>query len=166
MKQLLLMRHAKSDWSHPGQDDQDRGLNPRGQKDAALMGRFILRSDLLPERVFLSPAVRVLQTWEGMSASWPQTISENIHELYLASVDTLEDIVRQCPAAVSRLLLIAHNPGLEEAAALWCSRGGHIRMSTATLAVLEADVSDWSQLRPGDMTLKGLFYPRALKQSL
>ena len=62
MKILLILRHAKSSWDHPGLRDHDRPLNPRGRRDAPRMGRFLVERDLVPERIVSSTAVRARTT--------------------------------------------------------------------------------------------------------
>ncbi len=165
MKELVLLRHAKSDWSQSGSQDIDRKLNERGQEDAPLIGRFLEKADLLPDLAYLSPARRVQDTWSGMGTSWKYSIpSEILNHLYLAAPQVIYSVITQCSSSIDRLLVLGHNPGMEETVSLLCGLEVNIKMSTAALAVLSIESPSWGLIQPGQMTLRGLFYPRALKK--
>lgn len=87
MRQLTLVRHAKSDWSLPGQQDWDRPLNKRGQRDAPEMARRLRARKLKPDLVLASPAVRALTTAAIMARELkvPAAQVRQDERLYLAS---------------------------------------------------------------------------------
>lgn len=140
---LILMRHAKSDWSAHGIPDHDRPLNPRGVKAAKLMGRVIEGSVPTVELVFASTAVRVQQTLELMKKEWQRLKPSinSINDLYLASPNSILKLIAQIDHAHSVVLVIGHNPGLEELALLL---GGHsVEFPTACVAEFRTTAASW-----------------------
>lgn len=114
-RELLLLRHGKSDWRKPVAD-YDRPLRKRGRQGAKTMGGWLAQQGLEPDYVLSSPAERALSTAEkcvralGHKASWVHTDKR----LYLADADTLLRALQQLPADCQRALLVGHNPGLED----------------------------------------------------
>lgn len=155
MPRLLLMRHAKSSWAESGVADHDRPLNARGIAAAAAMGRHLAALEIVPDRLLVSTARRTRATIAGVLAEvsgWPQPAFDE--RLYAASSAQLFGIVRQTPADVGTLMLVAHNPGMQMLATeiggaeAW-SRVG--KYPTGSLAVLELD-GDWAEARSGRLT--------------
>ena len=162
MKTLLILRHAKSSWDHPGLRDHDRPLNPRGRRDAPRMGRFLVERDLVPERIVSSTAVRARTTAELAAGEFdPEVEIETTSDLYLASPDNYVDVVEAMGGAEERLMVVGHNPGIT--ALVWHLTGDGEHMPTAALAAVELDIDDWPELgsaRRG--RLVGLWRPKAL----
>ena len=159
MKNLLVMRHAKSDWTVPGQSDFERTLNDRGLKDLPRIAR-VLRAWGEPERIIASSAARARHTAEGIVAD-----SEAIHfddRLYLASPQTLTSVVQQTDARVESALVVAHNPGLEDWIGELC--GCRLRLPTAAIACLQLDLKRWNELSSGSGQLQWFIVPRLLKK--
>ncbi len=122
MKTLTLIRHAKSDWSDLSLSDFDRPLNKRGYKNAPMMGRILSQSTQHPDLILSSPALRAKTTAELIARElhYPiQTIRYD-ETLYDADPHTIIASLRQVPDTVEHLFLIAHNPGLSEAAEYLC----------------------------------------------
>ncbi|MER9111442.1 histidine phosphatase family protein, partial [Mesorhizobium sp. M0938] len=114
-KQLLLLRHAKSSWDDPDLIDFDRPLSGRGLKAAPLVGRELARQGWLPDLALVSPALRSRDTWRLVSAELPaKTPAKFVQALYEASVADVLAKIRQANAGTNSLLVIGHNPGLEE----------------------------------------------------
>jgi len=163
MKTLLVMRHAKSDWSEPGASDFDRPLNKRGRKDVPRMARFLKAlappGDGAPG-ILSSPAARAKETAEGMAASLGAPI---VHDgrLYGADPATLSDVLAGFDPELGSCLVVAHNPGLEA----WISHlcGARVRLATATVACLHLAIDDWSALRDHCAHLEWLITPKLLK---
>ncbi|HEY0311785.1 MAG TPA: histidine phosphatase family protein [Allosphingosinicella sp.] len=170
MKVLTLLRHAKSGWDDPVLRDFDRPLNPRGRRAARTVTREIRRLGLGFDRVLASPARRVIETLEEVGQSVPLAPDYD-QRLYLASSEALLELARGTKDGVDRLLLVAHNPGLEELA-LRLSGAGELRdelalkYPTATLAELEFDVASWRQVRDGGAILTRFIRPRDLDPAL
>ncbi len=173
MRRLLLLRHAKSDRTSSVRD-HDRPLAPRGRRDAPAIGKLMRKQDLMPNRVLCSGAKRTRQTWELVSPQiGPEPEVEFSEALYLTPWNAIVNLLRQTPAATKTLLVIGHNPGLEDcAAALLRPKAGAgegprraamgAKFPTAALAVLDCDISEWSQLAPGCAALAAFMRPRDL----
>jgi phosphohistidine phosphatase len=108
---LILMRHAKSAWGDPEQDDHDRPLNQRGQASAARLGNWLRARGHVPARILCSDAVRTRETCERLALPLEPELRQ---DLYLAEAETILRIV--AAAADRPLLVIGHNPGIAEAA--------------------------------------------------
>jgi phosphohistidine phosphatase len=171
LKLLGLLRHAKSDWDDINLRDFDRGLNARGRRGAALMGQHIRAHGIEWEHVLASPAERVRRTLEAAGidgdVEWQQ-------RAYLASSGTLIDLLQQVEGDPDAVLLSGHNPGLqelifelvapEEENALFDEAAE--KLPTATFAVIELDIGDWRDLRPGCGALVHFTRPRDLDPDL
>ncbi|MEM9586703.1 MAG: histidine phosphatase family protein [Planctomycetota bacterium] len=145
---LILMRHAKSDWSDAGLDDHSRPLNRRGRRDAPRMAQWLADSDLIPDVVLLSDSVRTTETLDLMIDQWSdvnQPICNQTDDLYLAAAETIVSRVNSDHCDAETLLVLAHNPGISVLASRLA--GTEIGMPTAAMTVLLSD-SDWSSLRP------------------
>lgn len=167
-RQLLVMRHAKSDRAGESGDDFARPLAKRGLKDAPRIGQWLLANDLLPDHLLASPAVRARETALAVAGALGLP-AESVHfdeRLYLAGCERLLEVVAEAPAKARRLLLVGHNPGLDELVEYLAedpparSTGGKL-MTTAALACFETDES-WRRLSPGGARLLQLLRPRDL----
>ena len=115
MKKLTLLRHAKSSWDDPVERDFDRPLNKKGKRAAAVMGRFIRSKGLRFDQILASPAVRVIETLENVEEAGGQAMEPTWdRKIYLASSATLLDVLRGAHADADHILMVGHNPGLEE----------------------------------------------------
>jgi phosphohistidine phosphatase len=167
MKILTLLRHAKSDWDDPSQRDFDRPLNARGRAAAMAMGEELRRLGLAFDRVVASPSRRTTETLERLGRSYgplPVTYDERV---YLASVPTLLRIVQSADDARDQLMIVGHNPGMEQLT-LGLARDGELRdraaakFPTGALAELRFDVVSWSEADDGAGTLARFIRPRDL----
>ena len=143
MKTLLLLRHAKSSWKDSDIDDHDRPLNKRGKRDAPRMGQLLRDENLLPDLIVTSSAKRCRKTAEHVIQSSGYRGETRITgELYEADAQKLREFVSQLADESSRVLLIAHNPGMEEF--LEALVGVYTSLSTAALAQVEVSIERWS----------------------
>lgn len=175
MKRLTLLRHAKSAWDDPVARDFDRPLNRRGEKAALLMGGYAKAQTMRFDAVVASPAVRVVQTldrfFEGLGEKSEPRWDRRI---YLASVATLIDVLRDVPDHVTHLLLAGHNPGMEELVlALVPDEADNalrddveIKFPTASLAILDLEIERWAQAGENIATLIDFTRPRDLDPTL
>jgi phosphohistidine phosphatase len=148
MRRLTLVRHAKSDWSLPGQPDWDRALNKRGQRDAPEMARRLRARKLRPDRILSSPAVRALTTATIMARELkvPANNLRQDERLYLASPADLLAVVRELGGDAKHLMVFGHNPGLTDFANR-LSAGDRIdNMPTCAIFTALFDLKDWSEL--------------------
>ncbi len=161
MKQLLVMRHAKSSWKNPNLPDFDRPLNPRGKRDAPRMGRWLLEHDLVPEQILCSAACRAYQTAQllvlSLGADIPMIAQD---DLYHASPATWCETLRQLPEHLGTILIVGHNPELE--ALVEQLSGDWRRMPTAAIAHLVARDVSWQDLPKQGAQLVSVATPKGL----
>ncbi len=164
---LLLLRHGKSDWS-TGVDDFDRPLKKRGVSASLKIARWLKENNLLPDYIISSPAKRALQTARIVSkcADIRKKHIDKDEHIYLASPESLLYVLESLPEQAERILLVGHNPGLEQL--LYYLLDGQIDipddgkiMPTAALAVLEMP-DKWRKLNSGAAEMKALIRPRNL----
>jgi phosphohistidine phosphatase len=163
MKTLLLLRHAKSSWKDTDLDDHDRPLNKRGKRDAPRIGQLLKDENLIPDHIGVSSAKRARKTAEHViHESGFRGETRITGELYAASGRQLAEFVVQLPDAFERVLLIGHNPGLEEL--LEGLTGQYVPLTTAALAWLELPVDSWRNVADGPPArLVKLWQPRELE---
>lgn len=179
MKTLYLLRHAKSGWDDPVVRDFDRPLNRKGHRAAEAMGRRMQALHLRFDAAIASPARRVHETIESIEAGLGETLEADFdRRIYLAPAAVLLDVIHGAPAGADSLLLIGHNPGLEELVLLLVpDRAQHAasdaerdkveeKYPTASLAEIRIDVGDWPSVAPGSGTLMRFVRPRDLDPAL
>jgi phosphohistidine phosphatase len=150
MKNVLLMRHAKSSWKGISLPDHQRPLNQRGKHDAPRMGKFLQEQGILLDTILCSTAFRAKQTAEGLLKKY--TFEGQIQyydDLYNADPETIISILNQLPEKVDTAMVIGHNPGLDYFLELVCDECGH--MSTASVAYIKYSVERWLDLRTETM---------------
>ena len=142
-RRLIALRHAKSDWSG-GVADHDRPLAGRGRREAALAGRWLRENAADIDLVVCSSATRARQTWKLVAKQLDNVPPARVDDrLYAASVRGLLAVVRKLPDSARAVLLIGHNPGLEE---LVADLGGvGWPMKTSSIAVLSSR-SEWAEV--------------------
>ena len=175
MKKLTLLRHAKSGWDDPVDRDFDRPLNKKGKRAAAVIGSFIKRNRLSFDQILASPAVRVIETLENveeasglaMEPTWDRKI-------YLASSATLLDVLRGAREEAGHVLMVGHNPGLEDLVFDLVPDDGsspardevETKYPTATLAEMTLAIDSWADITEKCGTLDRLTRPRDLDPEL
>ncbi len=153
-RQLLLMRHGKSDWRCEV-EDFERPLKKRGKRGAQRMGAWLKAQDILPDFIVSSPAERAYNTAAKLTKAMGLTVQDiDVDErIYEANLEQLQAVLADCPQAAKRVLVVGHNPGLEEllcylqAGQLAASKDGKL-LATATLAILDMP-NDWTKLKKG-----------------
>jgi len=165
MKTLLIMRHAKSSWSDSSLSDHERPLNKRGQHDAPIMGALLLDENLTPDLIMSSSARRAVETSEAVAnASDYEGRIVVTRELYHADPDIYFSVVRDFGANNETLMIVGHNPGIEEL--IEQLSGDWYRMPTAALAEMRLDLNTWRDLgEDAEGTLANLWLPRELPGS-
>ncbi|GEC07081.1 phosphoglycerate mutase [Streptomyces spinoverrucosus] len=171
LRRLVVLRHAKSAWP-PDVADHERPLAPRGRRDAPAAGRALAESDCLPDLALCSTAVRARQTWQLASAQWgtPPPVRHD-PRLYAADVPDLLAAVQAVAPEIRTLLLVGHNPGLEELVLGLAGDGlgdtldrVRTKFPTSAIAVLAWYGSGWDALRPGVALLTDVLVPRGKKK--
>lgn len=175
MKTLTLLRHAKSDWSDGVARDFDRPLMERGMRGARKVGEHMRALDLRFDAVVASPARRCVDTLDSLWDGYGETLHPSWdRRIYLASGATLLDVVHDTPDTVERLLLVGHNPGLEDLILMLVPDTGDERLRddveekfpTASLAELQLPVTRWADVRSNGAHLARFVRPRDLDPAL
>jgi phosphohistidine phosphatase len=159
MKTLLLLRHAHAHGGGSHMADHDRPLSPAGESQALEIGRRLARENLRPELVLSSTAERARSTGDALlAAGLEQTPIESSVRLYGAGPIVFLEFLRGIPDQVRTVLLIAHNPGLEEF--LHLLTGDRPVLAPGTLARVAVTVDRWGDLMDGAVgRLTGLWPP-------
>ncbi len=167
MKNLSILRHAKAEHAEEYPTDIERPLTPRGYKDARQIGDLLTDVEPSIDWIVSSPAQRTRQTASAVTDAlkfkrgilWQDAI-------YEADADTLLNVLAQVPDEMKHVLIIGHNPGMEELisglVAGAPARMG-ITMPTSGLAHLTLEVFSWNQIRWGCGTLHSLVRPKLLR---
>ena len=175
MKRLTLLRHAKSGDDGSVTRDFDRRLNAKGRRAARAMGRYLREKAISFDRVVASPAVRVTETIEELATGRAAAIDPQWEKgIYLASARDLLEIVRHTPDDIESLLLVGHNPGLEELVLCLVPDRDEDRARdkveekypTASLAEIQLAVRCWGDVATGAGSLTSFVRPRDLDAAL
>jgi phosphohistidine phosphatase len=160
VKTLFLLRHAKSSWKQPEINDHDRPLNKRGKKEAPKVGKYLKTNDLVPDLILSSTARRAHDTAEAVAEeSGFEGQIDLYQDLYLSDTACYLDILQRLPDTASRVLVVGHNPDLEELLTLLTDVTDH--MTTATLVQIVLPISSWQELNEAtDGRLQNLWTPR------
>jgi phosphohistidine phosphatase len=165
---VILLRHGKSSWSDRTLADLDRPLAPRGKRASRRIAKYMRRKRISPALILCSPSLRTRQTLEAIEPSLDQGCSvEVVPELYAASERELLERLQAGPDSVRSVMLIGHNPGLQQLALVLASRGADLpklgdKFPTGALATLAVDSESWAALKPGDAELVDYVVPRDL----
>jgi phosphohistidine phosphatase len=167
MKHLLLLRHAKSSWGESGLADHDRPLAPRGRRAAKLIAEHLRRERVVPALVLCSSARRTRETLERIAPALGEHVRVQIErELYAAPEHGLLERVRAVEDGVESVMLIGHNPGVEQLALRLAASGASLaavrrKYPTGALATLEF-AGRWRELGPGSAELTDFVTPKQL----
>ena len=174
MKRLFLLRHAKTEPAGPEIEDHERKLLARGRSDAPAMGAYLSGKKYFPDLIVSSNARRAVETVEFLIGSLPnkQPI-EYTDRLYLVGTNEMLAVVRSAPATVASLMIVGHNPGMEQLASALSrqpvkrkerNRFDAIeeKFPTCALAVLDFEVPRWRDVAPGLGELIDFVRPRDL----
>ncbi len=174
MRQLLLLRHAKSSRGDATLPDRDRPLNGRGQHAAATMRAAMRRLGLTPDLILVSPSRRTLQTLEALEP-WDDTpLTEHVAALYLGNAGQLLALLRGVTETVRSVLLIGHNPGMQELALQLAGDAAQAQPDEAVRRLMAkyppgalaefAVAGPWRQLDAGGGRLVRFLTPQALRE--
>ena len=174
MKTLTLLRHAKSGWNDKVARDVDRPLNGKGQRAAAIVGKHWRSLGLQFDHVVASPAVRVNETIAHLVSGYGSEIAPvEDRRIYLASAVTLLDVIHGLPADAESVLMVGHNPGLEDLVLMLVPDKAsdplrdmaEEKFPTASTAELTFDTA-WADIAQNGATLTRFIRPRDLDASL
>ncbi len=167
MKTLFILRHAKAEPDAGKHPDHARLLNDRGHRDAQRTGRWLQEKHYQPQRILCSSARRTMQTLEEIQPFLPQESSVCYDdELYLASAGTLLYCLQTLEERWTSVLLIGHNPGLQQLihlllASIPPQRAESLQhLPTCGLAILQLQNTPWADLQPATATLLDVLSPK------
>ncbi len=169
MRRLMLLRHAKTESVEPGAPDRDRKLTKRGRTDAPVIGAYMARHGLVPDLVLISPVTRAQETWALLAAAFaaePRSVTDE--RIYDASPQKLIGVIRAARDAHA-LLVIGHNPGLQQLALRLIASGDvearerlAAKLPTCGLVVIDLPFDDWSRLNADAGRLERFVSPRLI----
>jgi phosphohistidine phosphatase len=162
-KQLILVRHAKSDWDAPASDDFMRPVSARGKHDSPKMGETFQSRLQQLDAVYCSPSIRTQQTAELVFQCLPASKRPPFHleeDLYLADVETLSQLVLNLSDDLKRIMIIGHNDGLSLIASLLSKEPFMDTIPTSGWVILAFDRSRWSTITPHSGQLITYAYPK------
>jgi phosphohistidine phosphatase len=171
MKRLLLLRHAKAERAQPGEKDLDRVLTDRGRSDAARLGAYLARHGLIPDQAVVSTSARTRETYthvaKALGKAPPALFDERIYE---SSPQAILDVVFETKPKSATLLVVGHNPSLQELATMLTASGDldarrrlKEEFPTAALAVLSFAFDTWTKLHAHGGRLEHFVGPKWLE---
>jgi phosphohistidine phosphatase len=163
---LVVLRHAKSDWP-AGVADHDRPLGRRGIRDSAAVGRWLVDHGDAPDLVWCSTARRTRETWTHLGSQLTDDCDVHFEDrVYDAGVDDLLGVLRGTPRKTGHVLLVGHNPGVQDLVLTLADRASgdaralaETKFPTSGLAVLDIE-GEWADLRAGHANLSSFVVPR------
>ena len=165
------MRHAKSSWNNPGMADIARPLNARGRRTAPLIGRYLADHRLFPDRILCSSAQRARETLAGLLPFLPASSETTITgRLYSDPDDTYLPLIHSLAGVAKTVLLIGHNPSIQDTAIAAIGAGDNEKIAaitekypTGALAVITFEGDDWKAIEPQSGNLEDFIRPRDLE---
>ena len=149
MKRLVVLRHAKSDWTQPVSDRQ-RPITSRGARQASEAGEWLAAQPWQIDLALVSPAVRASSAWDLAAAHLDEVPTQRVEDAYTFDGDALLGLVRRQPADLTTIVVVSHNPAVEEL--VEALTGRWVLLKTSSLAVVELD--SW-QSRSGELVAWG-----------
>lgn len=147
MKQLLIVRHAKSSWDDISLRDFDRPLNKRGRRDVPDMGHRLSEKGLRPDLIITSPANRAITTARGIAKALDYKLSDiqEATDLYHAGTHTILEIISRVDQTVDTLMIFGHNPGFTDLIAR-VSDMSLYNLPTCAACGIAFDFENWNEI--------------------
>jgi len=159
MKKLTLIRHAKSSWDDPSLSDFDRPLNKRGQKDLPPMAERVASQLPQADLILSSGAKRARATAEEVITRQLDAPIAFVPELYESCYETLLNVLQSQSDRHKHLMVVGHNPGLEQLA-YYLTHESQAKFPTAAVAHIDISVRSWTELAESCGTLSWFDYPK------
>lgn len=160
-KQLLLVRHAKSDWDNIRLSDFDRPLNSRGEKNAPDMAKRLLKRGKIPQQIVSSPALRAITTARYFAKVLGLDKSEIVKEpeIYEALTSTLISVVNKLDNRFSFTSIFGHNPGITDLVSSLCNKNLY-NIPTCGMVLIQFPFDDWNMVSAGTGEIVFYDYPK------
>jgi phosphohistidine phosphatase len=173
MRRLLLLRHAKAERPHEGGRDLDRVLTDRGRDDARTVGAYLARHSRVPDRALVSVAARTRETWALLAEAFPRPPRVDfLDRLYDAEPQAILDAIKETGPETGILLVIGHNPGMQELAGMLIASGdadAREQLSrafpTSGLASISFAAEGWDGVHVRGGRLEHFVTPKSLTQA-
>lgn len=165
MKELILIRHAKSDWGNEGVKDIDRHLNDRGYNDAYLLSKWYAKHQAIPEKVLSSSATRALSTALIFARSMNLDLSHFVidERIYESSLQGLLTVIKEQDDSLSSVMLFGHNPSISDLSNYLAGDLHFDNVPTCGIVSFKVDADSWRELKPGKTKVNYDHYPKNLK---
>lgn len=157
MKKLILVRHAKSDWTHDV-PDFDRPLNERGHQTAPKMAKFLLDNSVAIDQFISSPAKRALTTCRYFAETYGKPKIKKVEDLYEPHPEDFLNTILEADDQFQSIALFSHNPGISDYASSLTEN--MLEFSTCAVAIFEIDCDEWSQFEGADKKLLAFYKPK------
>ncbi len=163
MKNIILIRHAKSSWKNLELADHDRPLNKRGKRDAPLMGEHLKQKAIKPDLILSSPAKRAMKTAGIISKNigFPINQIEEREEIYGASHSTLTAIIQQIEDRFETVILFGHNPALTQLT-LFLTHHSIDNIPTCGVVSVTFEILNWEEVSEGKGNVDFFEYPKKI----
>ncbi|MBK8983258.1 MAG: histidine phosphatase family protein [Ignavibacteria bacterium] len=161
MKELFLIRHAKSSWDFPDLDDHDRPLNKRGKSDAPLMADVLKEKNIYPDLILSSTAVRAIKFAKiiAKKLNYEKNKILSSRDFYLASVSELINELRSLDSKYNSVFFVGHNPDITSLAN-YLSNKDIDNIPTSGIVAVEFDINDWNELDKNKGKFNFFIYPK------
>ncbi|MCK5425901.1 MAG: hypothetical protein KAI89_11030 [Emcibacter sp.] len=167
MKRLFLLRHAKAGF---GTSDVNRPLANRGGKDALWLGEYLKKSDLMPDHILCSSAVRAQETRSQLLEGAQSEIATIFHDdLYLAPAEQMARKLHSLKNTITAAMIIGHNPGISLLFQMLAHNPPqeqlYLKYPTCMVTILDFNVQDWADLKSNMGQLFDLIVPHDRQES-
>lgn len=164
MKNLLIIRHAKSSWDDPDLEDKERPLDNKGLGDATLMANVLKNHNVRLDKIFCSTALRAKMTLELINKTLNFDLQKIVYtdELYNASRRNILNFLKVLDDDLINVAIVGHNPGLTDLAD-FLLYDFYYQLPTCAMVFIELDINKWSDLKSGTGTLRFYEYPKKYK---
>ena len=162
MKEIYVLRHAKSSWDNSNLSDFDRPLSDRGISDAKKMSKFLRNINLKIDKVLCSNAIRAKETFDLIADGFNFEIDKATYsdKLYFGDVTNIIKDLKELDESLNNILIVGHNPTLHYLVELLTNKSIE-RFTTCNLATISHD-GEWISLNSHQCRLKSLIKPKDL----
>lgn len=157
MKTLILVRHAKSDWTHDV-PDFDRPLNERGHQTAPKMAKFLVDNSVAIDQFISSPAKRALTTCRYFAETFGNPKIKKVEDLYEPHQEDFLETIFNADSNLQSIALFSHNPGISEFASSLTTN--ILEFSTCAVAIFDVECEEWSEFEGANKKLRAFYKPK------